>query len=136
MALFLKWLDRLKEDRKMRKVLTGGKSPFFTDEEVGHEGELPMDELKFLGRKLERPTKVMRENLIDEYSHLKRVRKSKANTANLAISITYNSKRRSSVFRKFVKMSDGEWYTLNSHLLIQKVSIKPVDSKEWLLFVV
>ena len=136
MALFLKWLDRLKEDRKMWKVLTNGKSPFFTDEEVDHEGELPMDELKFLGRKLERPTKVMRENLIDEYSHLKRVRKSKANTANLAISITYNSKRKSSVFRKFVKMSDGEWYTLNSHLLMQKVSIKPVDSKEWLLFVV
>ena len=136
MALFLKWLDSLKEDRKMKKVLTGGKSPFFTDEEIGHEGELSMDELKFLGRKLERPTNVMRENLIEEYSNFKRVRKSKENTANLAISITYNSNHKSSVFRKFVKMSNGYWYTLNCHLHMQKVYINPVDSKEWLLFVV
>ncbi len=136
MALFFEWLDRLKEDRKMWKILTNGKSPFFTDEEVGHEGELPMDELKFLGRNLERPTKVMRESLIDEYSHFKRVRGENANMANLAISITYNPQKKSSTFRKFVRMSNGRWYTLSIHLLKQEVYIEPTDSKEWLLFAV
>ena len=136
MALFLKWLNRLKKDRKMWKILTNGKSPFFTDEEIGHEGELPMDELKFLGRNLERPTKVMREALIDEYSHFKRVRGKNANMANLAISITYDPKRKSSTFRKFVKFSDGRWYTLSTHLLKQEVIINPTDSKDWILFLV
>ena len=41
--------DKQKEDWRLDKILKEGQSPFFSDNESDHEGELSITELKFMG---------------------------------------------------------------------------------------
>lgn len=108
----------------------------FSDNEEDHQGELTIDELKFLGWGKKFPKKssreILYESLAEEYEHLKRVHN--AELANLAICVRYNAKTRSSEYRKFVKHANKKWYTLNRFFMLEEAFIYPIDSNQWLLF--
>lgn len=134
MTIIKNLVKRIKKDRQLKRLLTGTKSLIFMNEELNHVGELRLDELKFLGHEHEVPTKVMKEELMAEYSNLVRVRAPNEKMANFAIRVYYNPERKSSIYRKFVKLGNGRWYTLNDYFFWEKVNITPEDTAEWLLF--
>ena len=130
--------DKQKEDRRLDKILKEGQSPFFSDNESDHEGELSITELKFMGWGVHFPKKTSRQILYDtlaeEYSFLKRAKGS--DDANMAISVEYIASKRCSRYKKYIKHRDGNWYTLNCFIRVVKVNVDPTPSKNWLLFVV
>lgn len=130
------FLKGIRENRRLDRILKSGGSILFSDNESDHKGELSIDELKFLGWGKNFPKKSSREILYEaleeEYKHLKRVHS--VDLANLAISVIYSHKSKSSVYQKFIKHRDGRWYTLNSFFMIEEAYIYPTDSNNWLLF--
>lgn len=138
MALFClkKWLDyligRWKYDVKMKKIMTGGKSPIFSDGDIEHEGEMAIDETKFLGHNFELPTEAMKKDFIHEYGADNQVLT--IEEANLAIWVRYDTERKCSVSNKFVCLSNHKWYILNRLFFWEKITIRIENAEEWLFF--
>ena len=139
MALFClkKWLDshligRWKYDMRMKKIMTGGTSPLFSNGDVEHIAEMAVDETRLLGHKFERPTEAMKKDFIKDYGEDNQV--PSIEESNLAIWVRYDAERQCAVSNKYVCLSNHNWYTLNRLFLWEKVSICLEKPEEWLFF--
>ena len=139
MVLFClkKWLDnhiirRWKYNFRMKKIITGGKPPWFCNAELKNTGEMNVYDTQLLGYNYELPTVATKQELIQEYGPDKLV--SSAEEANLAIWIRYNTSKKSAVYTVYIRLANNYWYTLNELLFFEKITIYLEEPKEWIFF--
>lgn len=128
------WADR-KEDRRLIKALKEGKTtPFLFDQADNQQEWYSKEELAWMGIKVTRNktlVKMLADDIAAEYSYLQRV-KEKENS-NFAVLVFYNYATKTSVYRKYVKLADGAWRTLDIFRRVIKEDLTKIEKSERIL---
>lgn len=128
------WADR-KEDRRLIRVLKEGKTtPFLFDQADNQQEWYSKEELAWMGIKVTRNktlVKMLADDIAAEYSYLQRV-KEKENS-NFAVLVFYNYATKTSVYRKYVKLADGAWRTLDIFRRVIKEDLTKIEKSERIL---
>ena len=55
-------------------------------------------------------------------------------TAKLAVWLGYNQNFKAAEYERYVKMSNGEWFTLTIDCRMKKINFEPNEGEKWLFF--
>ena len=130
------WADR-KEDRRLIRVLKEGKTtPFLFDQADNQQEQewYSKEELAWMGIKVTRNktlVKMLADDIAAEYSYLQRVKEKES--ANFAVLVFFNYATKTSVYRKYVKLADGAWRTLDIFRRVIKEDLTKIEKSERIL---
>ena len=128
------WADR-KEDRRLIKALKEGKTtPFLFDQADNQQEWYSKEELAWMGIKVTRNktlVKMLADDIAAEYSYLQRVKEKES--ANFAVLVFFNYATKTSVYRKYVKLADGAWRTLDIFRRVIKEDLTKIEKSERIL---
>ena len=128
------WADR-KEDRRLIKALKEGKTtPFLFDQADNQQEWYSKEELAWKGIKVTRNktlVKMLADDIAAEYSYLQRVKGKES--ANFAVLVFFNYAIKTSVYKKYVKLADGAWRTLDIFRRVIKEDLTKIEKSERIL---
>ena len=128
------WADR-KEDRRLIKALKEGKTtPFLFDQADNQQEWYSKEELAWMGIKVTRNktlVKMLADDIAAEYSYLQRVKEKES--ANFAVLVFFNYATKTSVYKKYVKLADGAWRTLDIFRRVIKEDLTKIEKSERIL---
>lgn len=128
------WADR-KEDRRLIKALKEGKTtPFLFDQADNQQEWYSKEELAWMGIKVTRKktlVKMLADDIAAEYSYLQRVKEKES--ANFAVLVFFNYATKTSVYKKYVKLADGAWRTLDIFRRVIKEDLTKIEKSERIL---
>lgn len=128
------WAD-LKEDRRLIKALKEGKTtPFLFDQADNQQEWYSKEELAWMGIKVTRNktlVKMLADDIAAEYSYLQRVKEKES--ANFAVLVFFNYATKTSVYKKYVKLADGAWRTLDIFRRVIKEDLTKIEKSERIL---
>ena len=134
-------LERLKRrwsnDRRMESILREGENPPRPLEpKVRDWFGLSKEDYKWIGKNIT-PQKQVRicERELTKEALLEGFQKTRHwITAKLAVWLGYNQNFKAAEYERYVKMSNGEWFTLTIDCRMKKINFEPNEGEKWLFF--